>query len=216
MASKVRVLIADDHPLLATGVSAALVSHGIETVATVTRLEDLRKTFESKRPDVVILDIRFTPEEPSGIEAARDLLEHHPNARVVFYTQFDDDQIMDEAYRVGGKVFVLKGANAKQLAAAVVHAAANETPFFPPNVAERLALMRVRGNQTPQSRLEPREYSVFAMLAYGFSHVEMGQRLDVSTKTIASIIDAIKSKLRIETPADLHALAIRYQVDRPD
>lgn len=215
MASKVRVLIADDHPLLTAGVSAALASHGIETVATVTRLEDLRTAYERKKPDVVILDIRFTPEEPSGIEAARELIARHPNARIVFYTQFDEDQIIDEAYRAGGKVFVLKDATATQLAAAVTHASANDAPFFPPNVAARLALLRVRGDEAPQTRLDPREYSVFAMLAYGFNNQEISQRLDLSTKTIASIIADVKDKLGLETPADLHAMAMKYHIDRP-
>ncbi len=215
MASKVRVLIADDHPLLATGVSAALGTHGIETVATVTRLEDLLTTYERKRPDVVILDTRFSPEEPSGIEGARDLIARHPNARVVFYTQFDEDQIIDEAYRAGGKVFVLKDSTATQLAAAVTHAAANTAPFFPPNVAARLALMRVRGEEAPQARLDPREYAVFAMLAYGFNNQQISQRLALSTKTIASIVTDVKNKLGLESPADLHAMAMKYHVDRP-
>ncbi len=213
--SPVKVLIADDHPMLATGVAAVLSSHGIETVETIARVEDLLPTYERVKPDVVILDIMFSPQSPSGIDAARELLQRHPLARVLFYSQFDQDSIVDEAYKVGGRAFVLKDCSAADLAALVRQVAESDTPVFLPQVASRIALMRYRGNETPEARLDTREYQVFQMLAYGWTFQEIAERLNLSTKTASSIANDVKAKLGLRSVKDLHALAIQHQVKAP-
>ena len=213
--SPVKVLIADDHPMLATGVAAVLSSHGIETVETIARVEDLVEAYERVKPDVVILDIMFSPQSPSGIDGARALLQRHPQARVLFYSQFDQDSIVDEAYKAGGRAFVLKDCSGAELAGVVRQVAETDTPVFLPQVASRIALMRYRGNEAPEERLDAREYQVFLMLAYGWTFQEIAERLNLSTKTASSIANDVKAKLGLRSVKDLHALAIQHQVKAP-
>jgi len=210
--SPIKVLIADDHPMLATGVAAVLSSHGIETVETIARVEDLIEAYERVKPDVVILDIMFSPKSPSGIDGARALLQRHPQARVLFYSQFDQDSIIDEAYKAGGRAFVLKDCSGAELAGVVRQVTETDAPVFPPQVASRIALLRYRGDEAPEARLDAREYQVFQMLAYGWTIQEMAERLNLSTKTASSIATDVKAKLGLRSVRDLHALAIRNQV----
>lgn len=211
----IRLLIVDDHPTLAAGVATMLAEHGIETVDSLKRVQDLVEGFERTKPDVVILDIRFRSEEPTGIEEARALLARHPDAKIVFYTQFDQDSIIDESYKAGAAAFVVKDTPIDALVKVLRDVVAGLGPIFLPEIAARLARLRVRGDETPQGRLDKREYEVFRMLAYSFTQQEIAERLSLSVKTIGLIAQEVKRKLDAQTSSDLTALAVKHQTPRP-
>jgi DNA-binding NarL/FixJ family response regulator len=205
----IRVLVADDHPLVTQGLVNELKPFGIEQVDAVSDGAQVVRRFLDVRPDVLVLDLRL--DHMSGLSVARDLLSPVPEARIVFYSQFDRDHIVREAYRIGGKAFVPKTADISVLAQAIL-AVHDGGTFFLPEVAERLALMSVRGEESPHAKLSPRDMRVFKMMAQGLTIAEIAVEEELSTKTAGLITQRIKESLGISRPADITRLALKYQV----
>lgn len=209
----IRVLIADDHPLIIVGLTTALRSYGVEVVDRVGLASDVIGKYEQTKPNVVILDIRFG-DGPTGLEVARELLRRFPDARIVFYSQFDQDEIIKEAYRLGGAAFVTKNAAPSLLAEAITQAHAGQI-YFLREIAERLALIGLRGDESPQSRLEPREIEVFKLMAQGLTNAEIAERMSLSAKTISTISQTVKEKLGVSRQADITRLAVKHLMIEP-
>lgn len=209
----VRVLIADDHPVIIAGLTTALNRFEVKVVDSVGTVDEVVDKYAETKVDVIVLDIRFAGSE-TGLDVARQLLERFPQARIVFYSQFDDDEIIAEAYRLGGFAFVPKSSNASMLADAIKDAHAGRR-YFPKEIAERLALIGVRGDDSPQSRLEPRELDIFKLIAEGFSNVEIGEKISMSEKTVRQYRNNIKEKLGLERDADITRLAVKHMMLAP-
>jgi DNA-binding NarL/FixJ family response regulator len=207
------VLIADDHPMIVQGLIGALKREGLQRVADAGNPDDVIRLFERLRPDVVVLDIRFGG-STTGLQAARDLLARHPQARIVFYSQFDQDEIVKEAYRLGGMAFVSKSGPPDELTTAIRQAHAGQV-YFTSAIANRLALLGVRGDESPQSTLAPRELQVFTLMAQGLTNAEIAERMDLSVKTISNVSQAIKEQLGVHRPADITLLAVKHGLITP-
>jgi two-component system, NarL family, invasion response regulator UvrY len=210
---QIRVLIADDHPLIIEGLSTALGRVGLRVVAHVNTLGGLQAKYKEAKPDVMVLDVRFGA-GASGLDAARETLAQFPEARIVFYSQFDQDELVREAYRLGGLGFVTKDRDVTQLADAVKSAARGE-PYFLPEIASRLALLGLRGDESPMAKLDARELEVFRRIAQGQTNVEIAEAMDLSAKTISNVSQAIKERLGVHRPADIARLAVRHKVIEP-
>lgn len=211
--AQVRVMIADDHPLIIEGLSAALKRLGLMVVGQAETTAAVIPKFVEAKPDVLVLDVRFGP-GPTGLDVARELLVKAPSARIVFYSQFDQDEIVREAYRLGGAAFVTKNSAPQALARAIEEAHAGKT-YFLPEIAERMALLGVRGDTSPRSRLDDREIEVFMQLADGFTNNEIAARMKLSAKTIGMIGQAVREKLGVQRATDLTRLAVRHGMIDP-
>jgi DNA-binding NarL/FixJ family response regulator len=145
----------------------------------------------------------------TGLDAARTILQEHPDANIVFLSQFDQDALIKETYRLGAKAFVTKDCDPADLAIAVQKASLGEL-YFMPSIAERLANLSVRGDASPQSLLDERSLEIFRLMAEGLTNVEIADKLDLSPKTISNVSQAIKDKLGIHRPALITKLAVKY------
>lgn len=211
--AQVQVMIADDHPLIIEGLSAALRRLGLSVVGQAETAETVIPAFMETKPDVLVLDVRFGP-GPTGLDVARELLGKAPTARIVFYSQFDQDEIVREAYRLGGAAFITKNTLPAALARAIEEAHAGKT-YFLPDIAERMALLGVRGDSSPRSKLDEREMEVFMQLAGGFTNNEIAARMKLSAKTIGTIGQAVREKLGVQRATDLTRLAVRHGMIDP-
>ena len=209
----IRVLIADDHPLIILGLTPALAGRDIEVVDSVTDAEAVVPRYSKSRPDVAVLDIRFGA-GPTGFDIAAILLRQFPAARIVFYSQFDQDETIAEAYRIGGRAFVPKNASPEVLADAIKKAQTGEI-YFLPRIAERLALIGLRADESPQSKLEPRELEVFRMMARGLTNAEIAERLNVTARTVSAISSVVKEKLGLNRQAEITLLAVKHMMIEP-
>jgi two-component system invasion response regulator UvrY len=209
----IRVLIADDHPLIMVGLTSALEGRDIKVAACVTEANEVVSNYSESKPDVVVLDIRFGA-GPTGFDVAADLLRRFPAARIVFYSQFDQDETIAEAYRIGGRAFVPKNAAPTVLADAIKKAHAGEI-YFLPKIAERLALIGLKADESPQSRLEPRELEVFRMMAQGLTNAEIAEKLHVTARTVSAISSAVKDKLGLSRQAEITLLAVKHLMIEP-
>ena len=211
--SATRVLIADDHPLIVIGITTALTAHGIDVVRQVNAAEDVASSYEETKPDVVVLDIRFNS-SVNGLDVARELLQRHPDAVIVFYSQFDQDETISEAYALGAKSFIPKNTPPELLAEAIRHVQGGQ-PYFLKEIAERLALLGVRGDVSIERRLEPRELEVFKLLAQGLTANEIAEKLDISIRTVSAVTQVIKRKLKVERQAEITLLAVKHMMILP-
>lgn len=205
----IRVLVADDHPLITQGLASELRRFDIGEIEAVADGAQVARRYREMRPDVVVLDLRIG--QVRGLDVAHELLDGDPDARIVFYSQFDQDHIVREAYRIGGKAFITKSAETSALAQAIIAAHGGET-YFLPDIAERLALLSVRGDKSPQAMLSDRELLVFRKMAKGLTNTEIAADMDLSVKTIGLIAQSVKETLGVSRPADITRLALKHQL----
>jgi two-component system invasion response regulator UvrY len=209
----IKVLLADDHPLILEGLKATLGKRQVRVVGETGSTDEVIGLYRQCRPDVLVLDLRFG-QGPTGLDVARSLLSKEPEARIVFYSQFDQDEVIREAYRIGASAYVTKNQPPEILAQAIGEAARGKT-YFVPSIAERLALLGVRGDKSPRARLDTREAEVFVQLANGLTNNEIAARMRLSSKTIGVIAQAIREKLGVQRAAEMTRLAVRYGMIDP-
>jgi two-component system invasion response regulator UvrY len=209
----IKVLLADDHPLILEGLRAALTKRGMRVVGETGSADEVVGRYRQCRPDVLVLDLRFG-QGATGLDVARSLLSKEPEARIVFYSQFDQNEVIREAYRLGASAYITKNQPPDVLAQAISEAALGKT-YFVPAIAERLALLGVRGDESPRARLDAREAEVFVQLANGLTNNEIAAQMSLSSKTIGVIAQAIREKLGVQRAAEMTRLAVRYGMIDP-
>ena len=211
--NKIRVLLADDHPIVMTGFAMSLSGLGMDVVGQAKTPDEAAAMYAELQPDVLVLDIRFGT-ELTGLDAARGILAQFPAARIVFLSQFDQDSLIKETYRIGARAFVTKDCDPADLATAVRHAHADKL-YFLPQIAERLANLSVRGDVSPQSQLDARGLEIFKLMAEGLTNAEIAEKLNLSAKTISNISQAVKEKLGVHRQAYITRLAVKHGLIEP-
>jgi DNA-binding NarL/FixJ family response regulator len=209
----IRVMLADDHPIVMTGFAMSLSEQGMEVVGQAKSPEEALAMYGQLQPDVLVLDIRFGT-ELTGLDAAENILKAHPRARIVFLSQFDQDSLIKETYRLGAHAFVTKDCDPADLATAVRQAHEGKL-YFLPQIASRLASLAVRGDVSPQSQLDERGLEIFKLMAEGLTNAEIAEKLNLSTKTISNISQSVKEKLGVHRQAYITKLAVKHGLIEP-
>ncbi|TDK62585.1 response regulator transcription factor [Sapientia aquatica] len=206
--TSIRVLLADDHPIVMSGFAMSLEGHHIDVIGQARTAADAVEQFNALLPDVAIIDIRFG-EQLSGFDVAKTILQSHPTARIIFLSQFDQDSFIKEAYRLGGRAFVTKDCDPEELAQAVRKVHAGELVFLP-LIAERLASLSIQKDTSPQTLLDNRALAIFVHIAEGLTNAEVADKLDISIKTVSNISQTIKEKLGVQRQAEFTKLALKH------
>lgn len=206
----IRVLLADDHPIVMSGCQASLSSLGIDTIGQAKTPSDAVRMYAELKPDVLVLDVKFGQAQ-TGFDAAKDILKADAAAKIVFWSQCDQDSVIKEAYRIGGHAYITKVADPADLAAAITCAYEGHL-YFHPAIAERLASLSVRGDRSPQVVLDERELEVFKFMAQGMTNMEISTQLHLAPRTISTISQTIKDKLGVHRPADITLMAVRHAI----
>lgn len=209
----IRVLLADDHPIVMQGFALSLATMAIEVVGQVTSPADAIESYETLQPDVLMMDLRFG-EKLTGLDAAKAVLARHPGANILFLSQFDQDALIKQTYSIGGRGFLTKDISASDLAQAVTDASSGES-YFMDRIAKRLASLSVKGDQSPVAVLDAREFEIFLLTAKGRTNQEMAEHLALSQKTISNVTHSLKEKLGTNRIADLTLLAVKYGYIEP-
>lgn len=174
--------------VLSTESSLELVgeaSDGPEVVALAAELQ----------PDVLVMDLNMPV--LNGIDATRQVVSASPHIAVLVLTMFDDDDSVFSAMRAGARGYLLKGASAKEVVAAI-HAVVNGAVIFGPAVARRMQ----RFFEAPRTvsafpELTPREHEVLELVAQGRNNPEIARLLDVSPKTVRNHVSNLFTKLQV-------------------
>ena len=206
----IRVFLADDHRLLVEGFRHALKDFNIDVVEVAYSLEGLIDRYFEVKPDVLVIDVRFDRKNvaENGLDICEELLAKDPKAKIIVFSQFDDQYIIEGAYKIGALAFVLKDESTEILDQAI-RTVAEGREFFSPQVAQLLARSSVK-DRNPTKLLDEKELRAFLLTADGESLADVAEAMDLSTKTVGNLLKSIKAKLDIDTPADFTKVAIRF------
>ena len=207
MERTIRVLIADDHPVVRRGIRALLGSlPGVEVVGEAASGADALREAQLTRPDVVVMDVQMPGMD--GVEATRRLAVTLPDLPVLVLTMFEDDDTVFAAMRAGARGYLLKGAEQENILAAVQSVVAGQT-VIGPGIASRVIgyLTTPPASNAPFPELTPREREILGRIAAGESNGAIAVALGLASKTIGNHVSAIFTKLRVASRAEAIARA---------
>lgn len=208
-ASPIRILIADDEPLVRSGLRAILAAEAdLEVVGEAATGVEAVASARSLRPDVVLTDVRMPALD--GIQAARLILDGGPEAvsRVVVITTFENDDYVYDALLAGASGFLLKRARPAEIVQAVRLAAVGDTLMFPEAVRE-LARRHRRRPENVAERLSEREREVLRLMAAGLENAEIAKEMFLGAQTVKTYVANILAKLDARNRT--HAVVIAYR-----
>lgn len=189
----VRIVIADDHPVVRTGMHGILVNEpDFEVVGEASTGREAVDMVQALRPDVVLMDLRMP--EMDGVEAISRIVAEQPDAHVLVLTTYDGDADIVRAVGAGATGYLLKDTPREELCRAI-RATARGEPVLAPVVAARL-MGRVR--QPEEEALSGRELEVLKLVAGGISNKEVGGQLHISEATVKSHLSHIFGKLGVD------------------
>jgi DNA-binding NarL/FixJ family response regulator len=209
-----RILIADDHEVVRSGLRSILEAHdGWEVVAEACDGREAVSKAVETRPDVAIVD--YSLPMMNGVEATRQIRARVPTAEVLIFTMHDSDALIGELLEAGVRAYLLKSDANRYLIAAVEALAAHQ-PFFTGRVSEQLleSFLAAQPGRTDNA-LSPRERGIVQLIAEGHSNKEMADILNLSVKTIETHRAAAMRKLNVTSTAAIVRYAIRNKLVQP-
>ncbi len=211
----IRVLLADDHPIVRAGLKELLSETGDMTVSGEANngAEALARIREGDY-DIAVLDMSMPGR--SGIELIRQVKQERPRLPILVLSMHSEEQYAVRALKAGASGYLTKESAADQLVAAIRRIAAGGA-FVTPETAQRLAL-DANGAATgaPHTRLSDREFQVLRLIASGTSVSEIARQLSLSVKTISTHKTRIMRKMQLANQAELIRYAIEHKLlDNP-
>jgi DNA-binding NarL/FixJ family response regulator len=205
-----RILIADDHDVVRSGVRAILeAQEGWEVVGEAENGKEAVDKALATRPDIVVLD--YALPIMNGIEATRQIRSRVPGAEVLIFTMHDTATLVREVLEAGARGFLLKSDARKFLIAAVENLAAHK-PFFTGKVSEELLENYLAKRADTGPLLTARERSVIQLIAEGQTNRGIAAILSISSKTVETHRASAMRKLDLDTTAALIRYAIRNKI----
>jgi DNA-binding NarL/FixJ family response regulator len=187
----IRVLVADDHPIVRSGIVALLqTAEDVEVVGEAATGLEAVETALALRPDLVLMDLRMPGID--GDEATSRILAVDPGIRVVILTTYETDDAILTAIGAGASGYLLKAAPQEEILAGVRSVAAGEVALAP-----RIAALLVQRVKTPTPTLSPRETEVLRLVAAGQSNPAIAATLFVSEATVKTHLIHVFEKLEV-------------------
>ena len=194
----IRVLIADDHPVVRDGLTTLLSSvPGFEVVAEAGTGSEAVREAVVHSPDVALVDLQMPGMD--GFEATREIARVAPTVAVLILTMHEDDDSVFTAMRAGARGYLVKGASQEEILGGITAVARGEA-IFGPGVAQRvLAFFRAGPTAVEPAfpELTPREREILDLLAAGLPNAAIGERLTLAPKTVANNVSSIFVKLQV-------------------
>lgn len=208
---KARILLADDHVLVAEGLRAMLVP-AYDVVATVNNGRSLLEAAGTLKPDLIIVDIGMP--QLNGLDATRLLKRLLPNVKVIILTMNEDSVLVAEAFRAGANGYLLKYAAPKELLQAIDEVLKGASYLSPRITSGAVAAMLRSATVTPEEarKLTPRQREVIQLFAEGRSMKEIADILTISLRTVAAHKYQIMDLLQIKTNAELYRYAVKHKI----
>ncbi len=204
----VRLLIADDHEVVRTGLSSLLDGTDVEVVGSApTGAETLRLARETK-PDVVLLDIRMP--EGDGLSVLESLRQEIPDSKVIMLSTYDNPTYMARAHALGAGDYLLKGCNREQLVKTIQDVVAGDAPSRHGELKRVAGTMATRQKQIDDDvSLTQRETQVLRHLALGLSNKEIGKSLSISVETVKEHVQHLLRKINVTDRTQAAVWAVR-------
>jgi DNA-binding NarL/FixJ family response regulator len=209
----IRVLIADDHGIVRSGLRMLIDrQNDMEVIAEADDGVDALEWTQSAHPDVAVLDVSMP--RMTGLQAAREIRSHSPDTRVLLLSMHDDEHYFFEGLEAGAAGYVLKRAADTDLIDALRTVAAGRT-FLSDEAQETLMREWQEGRSEPDSPLTPRELEVVKLIAEAFTNKQIAETLRLSEKTVESHRANVLMKLGMRDRVELVRYAIRRGLVEP-
>ncbi|RPI32870.1 MAG: DNA-binding response regulator [Chloroflexota bacterium] len=202
-----RVLIADDHAIVRTGLRALLKGEGaLELVGEASSGEEAIQLTESLRPDILILDLSMPGLD--GIQVTKQILASLPGVRVLILTVHEDEALLREAIHAGAAGYILKHAAERELIAAIHTVQMGDIYVHPKMIRALLAEPEKPSapSHKPEELLTPRELDVLNRIVQGYTNRQIAEELKLSVRTVEGYRANLTEKLGLHSRADL----VRY------
>jgi two-component system, NarL family, response regulator len=197
----IRVLSADDHPVVRAGVRAMIANESdIELVAEATDGTQAIELYEEHSPDVVLMDLRMP--RTNGVDATRAIVAAHPGARVIALTSYEGDADIYRALDAGAQGYLLKDMLGTEVIRAIRTVAAGRR-MIPAEVAARLA------EYTPRWDLTGREEEVLCLAAKGLRNRDIARAIGRTEATVKVHLKHVMAKLGVEDRTQAVSLALQ-------
>ncbi|HEY9623638.1 MAG TPA: response regulator transcription factor [Crinalium sp.] len=201
MSNIIRVLIADDHPIVSQGLAVLLeCKPDITVVGQACNGREAIALFRQHQPDVTLMDLRMP--EMSGVEAIVALCAEFPDPRIIVLTTYDGDEDIYRGLRAGAKGYLLKDTKPDELLTAI-YAVHSGKQHIPSEVAAKL----IERMSTPE--LSERELEVLHRMATGMTNQEISTALNITESTVKFHINRILSKLGVSDRTQAVIMALR-------
>ncbi len=210
--SRVRVLLVDDHRIVAEGLKRLLVAE-FDLVGVVEDGRAMVEAAKALQPDVIVADI--TMPHLNGIEALERIKKFDPHMRVVFLTMHSDIGYARRALAAGALGFVLKHSAPEELVLAV-HAASKGRTFITPTLAGQVLQGLTQNpldSADPVASLTLRQREILRLLVDGLTAKEIGARLNISARTVEDHKYRMVEALGLRSSAELIHFAIKHAID---
>jgi DNA-binding NarL/FixJ family response regulator len=205
----IRVLIVDDHAMVAQGLAEVMGAQpDIQVLAQAGTAQDAQRLAGELSPDVVVMDYRLP--DGDGAVAAKGIRADAPDTAVVMVTASDHDTVIAAAIEAGCSGYVTKDRAAQDVVAAVRAAARGELSF-PASVLARM-VPRLRGDAPRSSALTPRELEILQLLADGRSTKDIAEELVLSPSTVRNHVQNVLGKLDAHSQLEAVTIAVRQGI----
>ncbi len=210
MAKKTTIALIDDHAVVRAGVRRLLEQESLfEVIGEAESGEKAYQIFGELKPDVMVMDLSMPG--MGGLEAIRRILMRHEKAKILVLSMHEDLSFANQALKLGAKGYLTKNTLADDLVKSIQTVSKGDV-FLSDEIAKKMAMQSISGNQDPIHELSAREFEIFRLLAEGLDIDAIATTLNISSKTVSNYQTMIKQKLNINSPVELIRYAIKAGV----
>ena len=210
MAKKTTIVLVDDHAVVRAGVRRLLEQEPLfEVIGEAESGEKAYQILAELKPDVMVMDLSMPG--IGGLEAIRRILMRYEKAKILVLSMHEDLSFANQALKLGAKGYLTKNTLADDLVKSIETVTQGDV-FLSDEIAKKMAMQSISGNQDPVHELSAREFEIFRLLAEGLDIDAIASTLNISSKTVSNYQTMIKQKLDINTPIELIRYAIKVGV----
>ncbi|CAM8374656.1 CitB Response regulator containing a CheY-like receiver domain and an HTH DNA-binding domain [Candidatus Methylopumilus planktonicus] len=210
MAKKTTIVLVDDHAVVRAGVRRLLEQEPLfEVIGEAESGEKAYQILAELKPDVMVMDLSMPG--MGGLEAIRRILMRYETAKILVLSMHEDLSFANQALKLGAKGYLTKNTLADDLVKSIETVTQGDV-FLSDEIAKKMAMQSISGNQDPVHELSAREFEIFRLLAEGLDIDAIASTLNISSKTVSNYQTMIKQKLDINTPIELIRYAIKVGV----